>query len=226
MTLWFDFDGTLTDVRQKYVSLYRSFMETQSGQALSDSAFWELKRTGGGNQEICKASGMLEPQFGEFSHFIEKNVELEFPLGLDRLFPQARKTLHLLGEQHHLNLISHRRNRANLTQQLDRFGLKATFNVVLTTGDQGNHKRAKADAILAAGLTPPAMIIGDSELDMATGRHLKIHRCAMTSGVRCRAFLERFDPEHIADSLSELPAFVELVERETTQRMANTNPQT
>ncbi len=64
--------------------------------------------------------------------------------------------------------------------------------------------------ILNALRVPPeeALLVGDSDLDLETGRNASIATCAVTHGNTGRARLEALHPDHLIDDLAELKQIV------------------
>jgi len=44
MILYFDFDGTLVDVKDKYYDIYKAFVSEHEGVTLAKEEFWNLKK--------------------------------------------------------------------------------------------------------------------------------------------------------------------------------------
>ncbi len=53
-----------------------------------------------------------------------------------------------------------------------------------------------------------ALYVGDSCVDMQTGQNAAVETCGVTWGFRPRAELERYHPQHIADSAAALQACI------------------
>jgi phosphoglycolate phosphatase len=213
MTIWFDFDGTLIDVRAKYFALYRAFMAHYGIPPLADELFWTLKRKGVENMDIAMASGLGRDQATLFSHFIEERVELETSLRRDTLFADVSTVFAMLTRRHSCHLLSMRRSYKMLLCQLDWLGIRNWFGEVLEVQNTTNGSfTPKAQALRCYGVKTPALIIGDSGMEVKSGRQLGIITCAITRGIRDREFLANLRPDFIVESLVDMLPLIEKLE--------------
>jgi phosphoglycolate phosphatase-like HAD superfamily hydrolase len=206
MNLWFDFDGTLVDVREKYLTLYRSFCHQHGAEKpLSDDTFWQLKRDGRSNTELAAKSGLCTAVAGKFSAFVEANVELDVSLRRDRLFAQTTEVLRELSKVHSCRLISMRRDYKSLLRQVEWLDIRDCFEQVLEV-DRGASTdfTPKAEAIRRLGETGRALIIGDSEMEIRTARQLKISSCSIATGIRSRERLMALSPDYFIEALPDI----------------------
>lgn len=210
MILWFDFDGTLVDVRAKYLGLYHEFGNEYGARAmLPDDQFWALKRGGVSNAEIAVRSGLAPEVARRFALFFEAGVEQELALRRDTLFPSTLKVLHTLVSEHRCQLISMRRDYGMLRRQLDWLGMRGLFELVHEVPRDGAaDSTPKAAVIRRHGAHGPALIIGDSEMEIRTGLQVGIPCCAVPSCIRTRERLAALKPDYIVESLSDIMPIV------------------
>jgi phosphoglycolate phosphatase-like HAD superfamily hydrolase len=203
MILWFDFDGTLVDVRAKYLGLYHAFGNEHGARAmLPDDEFWALKRGGMPNAELAVRSGLAPEVARRFASFVEAGVEQERALRRDTLFPSTLKVLRTLASKHRCQLISMRRDYAMLRRQLTWLGICDLFELVHEVPREGTEDDTpKAAVIRRHGAQGPALTVGDSEMEIRTGRQLGIPCCAVPSGIRTRERLAASHPDYIVESL-------------------------
>lgn len=215
MLLFFDFDGTLIDVKRKYFAVYDEFVQLYKGRTLSINEFWSMKRMTLSNDEILRASGIHNVDPESLREYIKENVEKEIYLRLDVLFQDSERTLKTLSQKYTCYLVSMRRNRAMFLTQVQWLGIKMYFREIISPYefDFKNHltDTRKSDALKRLDISMPAMIIGDSGLDLITGRNLDIYTCAVTTGIRERSVLESYNPDYIIDSLDDIHGVIESI---------------
>lgn len=210
MILWFDFDGTLVDVREKYLMLYRIFCRRHgAGTPLPDDTFWQLKRDGRSNAEVAAQSGLPALIADKFSAFVEANVELDDSLRRDRLFAKAADVLSELSKAHSCRLISMRQDYKSLLRQVEWLGIRDCFEQILEVNrGTSTDFTPKAEAIRRLGETGPALIIGDSEMEIKTARQVNISSCSIATGIRSRERLMALSPDYFIEGLPDLVSVV------------------
>jgi phosphoglycolate phosphatase-like HAD superfamily hydrolase len=170
--------------------------------------FWELRRSGVPSSWLVANLG--DPVRDEFERRWLVEIEKPSYLGLDNLLPGSFETLKYLANVSRLVLLTMRRNREALLQQLNHLDIAIFFNSVLSPLDQMIAETTKAELILDN--LPPngraAMVVGDSEADIATAKQLNLTVVCVESGIRSRAFLEALKPNQIIHSIAELPALL------------------
>jgi phosphoglycolate phosphatase-like HAD superfamily hydrolase len=209
MTLLFDLDGTLIDVQAKYYRVYCSFVELHAGLALPIEEFWELKRAAGSDQEILRASNLGNMANSAMRDFVTENIEQEDALHLDQPFAEAQQTLAELSRKHDCYLISMRRNRELLQQQVAWLGLSHYFKTIINPDSSVAQidrltTTPKARALKSLSLSQPALIVGDSDMDIVTGKQMGSITCAVTTGLRNESVLRSYYPDFIISSIAEL----------------------
>lgn len=213
MTICFDLDGTLLDVRPKYERLYRLYLNRHDGRALPMEEFWQMKRSGISNTELCLRSGLPEATAAGFGAFVRDEVESAESLNLDQVFHGVPKALTELADRFELCLVSCRRDRAAFEDQLERRGLRDYFRNVGVASSDRESLRSKA-CILGEWIGDSrSLVVGDSEADLDAGRRIGAATCALTSGVRTREFLVRLNPDFVARGIEELPDLADRLNR-------------
>jgi phosphoglycolate phosphatase len=217
MMLFFDFDGTIIDISQKYFCVYSDFVRMHGGTALTQRLYWELKRSETSDKEILDASHLPDLDPDLLRRHIRNNIELEQFLQNDQLFDDAAAILDRLSSSYKCYLISMRRNRPMLQKQLRWLNIERFFTAVLTpiiSVEEGGEAMlsSKAAALERLGITSPSLIVGDSGLDIMTGKKLRIATCAVTTGIRNESILKKYEPDFIAGNLLDLDAIVRRLE--------------
>jgi phosphoglycolate phosphatase len=208
MTLLFDLDGTLIDVRAKYYRVYCLFLDAYRVDPLQVGIFWEMKRAGETYQKILQASRLGFIDNSVLHDFVRENIEKEDVLLLDQLFDGAEEILAALSKEHDCYLISMRRDQEMFRRQVGWLGITKYFKQVINASPLGRPEQsdltAKSRALKALGLSPRLLIVGDSGMDIMTGKQLGATTCAVTTGLRNENVLRRYDPDFIVGSIAEL----------------------
>jgi phosphoglycolate phosphatase len=218
MMIFFDLDGTLIDVSQKYYAVYVAFVRNSNGVPLPLDAYWEIKRGNASPEDILAASRINDQAPRALDEFVKANIEREEYLRLDRLFSFTDFVLHKLSFEHICILISKRRNKILFEKQTEWLNIKKYFKSVIAAGNMSENGAVtsgteKSDAMKALEITLPACIIGDSGMDILTGKSLGITTCAVTTGIRNREILQSCDPDFIIDKLADILDVVEKLRR-------------
>jgi len=202
----FDWDGTLVDNSLRQYRCFCDVLEQRGLQpTLSFVEFWEQRR-GGRRIRDCFPSTLPPAAIRESEAAWISNVESPRLLSLDRLYPGAQECLRLICQTCSVFLCSLRQDPAALRVQLRHLNVADFFIDVFVGSPLG--RRSKSDLIqpvLRSASVRPA-IVGDSEIEVLTGREAGIHTVAVTYGNRSREFLTPFQPDIIVDRIEEVPA--------------------
>ncbi|MFC1804507.1 HAD family hydrolase [Candidatus Omnitrophota bacterium] len=205
LTIYLDLDGPLIDFSERSYRAYRDSLEPkQDERPLKRAAYWRRKRSRYALEEIYKASGG-RGYFGRFKRGYLRRIEAPVYLKFDRLNKNA---LEFLKRQRgsKVVLVTLRRNRRNLIQELNRFKIKDYFDAILSRPNRKEAYKEKIRLISAGGFFNKrnSVIIGDTEADILAGRYLRIKAIAVLSGIRSLALLKRLKPLRIVRDLGAL----------------------
>ncbi|HEY8489717.1 MAG TPA: HAD hydrolase-like protein [Dehalococcoidia bacterium] len=207
-TIYLDLDGTLLDVRGRYWALHSHLVGRLGARSPLQRAYWGRKRRGLGLEAVLLDAGPAARR--EYRRRWLAEVETAAFLQHDRLLPGARDALARLGVRARLVLVTLRRNRRTLVAQLDHLGISGFFAQVATPQTPTEHESKAALIRRVDGLPGPgALVVGDTEADVAAARELGLRSVAVLSGLRDRAFLEARRPDYIIQSITELPRLLE-----------------
>jgi phosphoglycolate phosphatase len=210
LTVFFDLDGTLVDVRERHYRTYRSALAPLGGRPLDAAAYWRLKRRGAGQAEVLTASRVAPDRREAFLHRFLAEIEAPERLALDRLVPGAKATLGALrAGGHRLVLVSLRRSPAAFAEQVARLGIADLFDRVDADRPAEDGRRAKRVLVQRAGLPGPAAVVGDTEADVGAALDLGLVPVAVTTGLRNRGFLVAAGAAAVVDRIGEVPAALE-----------------
>jgi phosphoglycolate phosphatase len=128
-------------------------------------------------------------------------------------FPKTKETLRTLSTHIPLALITLRYVvREQIIDELEHFGLRRFFRVVVTALDVEKPKPSPDALIVAARkLNVPASecaIVGDSIVDIQAGRAAGARTVAVLSGLFRRTELEAQRPDLVLRTVADLPAYL------------------
>lgn len=135
------------------------------------------------------------------------NIESLEYLRYDKLIDGILDILLELKKNHRLVLVTLRKNKENLYIELDILGLVEIFDIILTPNLGYREKTFKRDLIKGDSLfdVNNSVIVGDTEVDIKTGKCLGIKTVAVLSGLRTKEILLKENPDYIIDDINDLP---------------------
>ena len=204
--LYFDLDGTLLDIREKYHRLHRRIATDLGREPLPRSIFWTRKRRGATLEALLP--DWEETVRQEYARRWLGEIELPVYTRFDRLVPGARHSLVRLAREFELVLVTLRRDGRELRRQLRDLGLDQLFNRLLVSGDHGGAELTKAHLLSLTDLSEKrrSIVVGDTEEDVLAARAMRAPVIAVLTGLRDRAFLAALSPDLIIESVAQLPA--------------------
>jgi phosphoglycolate phosphatase len=197
--LLFDLDGTLVDSTKR---LYHLFQHLVPHSSFSYDDYWELKRNMQTHSIILDKHFQYEEKLvRDFEEKWMEEIEKENWLSFDEPFPGVTPFLQMLAGDYDLYLITARQLTAAAKKQVDSFGWNSLFKEVMVT----NQAKEKAEIVLSF-IVPSAQdwMIGDTGIDIQTGKQLGMKTAAVCSGFRSRAVLEKYQPDVIAEKVTDL----------------------
>jgi phosphoglycolate phosphatase len=165
---------------------------TEGGyKPLSQIEYWNAKRAYVSEDDIIQKTcpdSFVEPYVKKRLAIIE---DFKY-LVLDKIWEGIPTLLKKLSQAHTLYMVTTRNRRDMLMKELEYFNLVSYFNAVFSKDNNEGNWRVKYQLIKNTICRPTdAVIIGDTEDDINTGKALGITTCAVTCGIR--------DEEHVAE---------------------------
>ena len=130
-------------------------------------------------------------------------------------FPGAISTLKLLQTQGYILAIATGKGRKGLDYILDKTRLGDLFHCTRCADETASKPDPKMvhEILQQLDVEPGhAIMIGDSEYDMAMAQNAGIASIAVTYGVHEEARLKRFQPIHALDDIVELPQYLQALQ--------------
>ncbi|WP_404339874.1 HAD-IA family hydrolase [Pseudoalteromonas mariniglutinosa] len=209
----FDWDGTIMDSVPKIVNCLRG---TAAMHNVPVPSSWQVKNVIG--MSLAKAVAVLFPEHTELHPVLMSGYKQQYR-ELDNtetpLFTGVENTLKQLKANGILLAIATGKGRDGLERLMTSSQLKRYFNVT-RCADDANSKPAPdmLEQILAYCHIKPeeAVMIGDSQLDMAMAEAAGVARIGVSFGAHSAAQLNTFAPLAVVDSYAELNAVLGLTE--------------
>jgi phosphoglycolate phosphatase-like HAD superfamily hydrolase len=210
-----DLDGPILDVSARHHRVYADIVRTLGCRPLSRSAYWHLKRACTPLREILARSrcGTHAPWYAE--RWVSL-IELPRYLTKDRLVKKAHIVLKELSSKDMLHLVTSRRNRRALLEELALFGIDGYFASITCAENPAVDWRAKRNLITGARLLregEPALIVGDTEGDIRAGKSLGIVTCAVLNGIRNAKRIAEMKPDYTIRNIGGLPRLIQKIVR-------------
>jgi len=205
-TIFFDLDDTLIDTSERHYKVYTDILDFYGiHNTLSKEEFWEQKRNGKKTAKILPKNSskkFIQKFINEWLIRIEEKRYLEY----DILLPESMNILSILGDKADLILVTLRNNKENLLWELNNFGLADYFKEILIDSPLKvkNKTLLIKDYIEKNSINGSFIFVGDSEVDISSGKELGMLTIAVTYGIRSKEFLEKLEPDFCLDNLSEL----------------------
>ncbi|MCH8051592.1 MAG: HAD family hydrolase [Chloroflexi bacterium] len=205
----FDLDGTLIDVSARHYFLYRSVISGQGVEALPEGDFWRHRRAGESTIDLLAAT--LGVDVERFTAAWMEGIERPDWLARDEPYEGVVEILETLGREYELVLITLRRDRGALMDQLDALHMRSYFTEVICHGPRLVSGKHLLQGV--AELTPGGYAVGDTEADIELASETGRRAICLSYGVRSGRYLASRGAETVIGSLRELPEVINAAER-------------
>ena len=202
--LFFDLDGPILDVSEKYYRVYADLVKEYGSQPIPKEDYWDYKRRRIPDDTILGLSG-IQGWVEEYRQLRKSRIETLEYLACDRIWPGVLLMLQELASHTSLILVTLRNSSETLKWELQNLGLLGVFSQVLSaSGDNAGVERAQVKVQLvqkAFGLKSfSGWFIGDTETDIHTGQLLGLQTAAVTFGIRTKEQLASVQPNVVLES--------------------------
>lgn len=204
--IFFDLDGTLIDTSERHHRVYKDILEFYGiPNTLSKEKFWGEKRKGKKTVELLPETSSKEFVQTFMDEWL-KRIENRKYLKYDYLLPGVLDVLSILKNKSDLILVTLRNNKENLFWELNNLGLIKYFKEILVDSPMKpkNKTLLIKNYIERHSRDDNFIIVGDTEVDISSGKELGILIIAVSWGIRSEDFLKKLTPNFCLDNLSEL----------------------
>ena len=133
------------------------------------------------------------------------NIELISQLKKEGLLTGIRPLLKKLSKEYPLYLISLRQKKRNLHGQLGYLNIRSFFQQILTSAPGSDGVKTKSELLKnIKSLSSEDLIIGDTEIDVLSGKSAGIRTCAIYSGIRSKKFLAELKPDYLLSHATQI----------------------
>jgi len=207
MNIYFDLDGTLIDVSERFYRIYCDLLDKFNCDIkLNKETYWQLKKERCTEEEIVHRTciGISSKEYSDLrQNVIESSRYLEY----DRPFSYTLDTIKTLKKDNRLVIVSLRDSLKKTEMEIDKFGFKPFFdNVLVHNEDMNNKWKIKAELIKSdRGFnTGDSIVVGDTETDFLAAKEVGVDCFLVSSGIRARDYLASLNPGFVIENISEL----------------------
>ncbi|MEM2141523.1 HAD hydrolase-like protein [Nitrososphaera sp.] len=200
MNIFFDLDGTILNVSERYYFVHSLCVDSTGKSPLARKRYLELRREGWDEKRIVNQEGCDPDAHMECWN---RAIESQEALQRDFLVEGILHCLEKLSTDHTLFLVTLRRKPENLEGQLEKYDLKKYFSKITTGSPTGDPSEFKVGLIKSSGVACD-IIVGDTEVDVHAAKILNARSLTITYGLRGKKFLEEIGAQFFASSPSEI----------------------
>jgi len=207
----FDLDGTIVDSREAYFEAAKIAFKTMGKGIVNAGTVMEIPKRLEQNLSIEDLLDGISVQ-----KFLKVYLKAYYQLTYEKAKPisSISHTLQRLSERVKLALITMRYiPKEKVVEELEKLRLREYFKFIITALDTSAPKPSPKPLIeCAKNLGVQACecaIVGDSIIDIRTGKAAGAKTIAVLSGIFSRKELEREKPDLILENVNQLPDFVE-----------------
>ncbi len=205
MHFFFDLDGPLLNVSEKFYKTYSDILYSESFVVLDKFLYWELKRNKTQEREIHSITHAFVPDFSSRRKSI---IETDDYQKLDTLQPFTKDVLALAKSKGAVYLVTLRHSREHVLKQLSNNGILSFFDEILTSGEETSPtwkvKYGLLDNHFGGNIPSKSLFIGDTETDILAGKSIGSRTIAVLNGMRNYEKIKQCNPDHIVPSISDL----------------------
>ncbi|RKY33489.1 MAG: hypothetical protein DRP68_02230 [Candidatus Omnitrophota bacterium] len=203
MKIFFDLDGPILDVSQRYYQVFLAICKRNV--VLGKEEFWECKRERISWSEILKKAKVSIPK-ERFMKYWMCYIEMRRYLILDKIQPYVKQVLRFFGKRHILYLVSIRQSKRNLLWQLRKFKIEKYFRKVVHCKHTFNMPWKEKARLVMEFLRPKedGLMIGDTEVDIRAAKIAGIKSIGITNGIRTERILKREKADFLISNLNEV----------------------
>jgi phosphoglycolate phosphatase-like HAD superfamily hydrolase len=200
MKLFFDLDGTLIDISEKYYRVYNDILTEAGFSTIGKKEYWDAKRHKVPENQIL-AMTKANDFYKEYNKKRLLSIESAYYLSYDSLTEEVIEVLKDFSTKYQLVLVTLRRSASQLDTQLVNLKLMDYFVDVLSSGEdlipRWMIKYNLIKEYLGDEYNSDHILIGDTETDIKAGNKLGFKTIAILNGIRTKELLIMSNPDFI-----------------------------
>lgn len=203
--IFFDYDGTIADTIPGIVSAVNAMLQKlglsqrESGEIISfigNGQKYLIEASVGSKKEIT-----YDDAYAVFDEYYKNHLDDQL-----KLYPGVKEGLEYFKDT--VKIIISNKNTVYIEAGLEMLGIDAYFKDVLG-GDLTEQRKPSPDSLYKLlkkyNVSPQnAVIVGDMDIDIKTGKNAGIITCGVTYGLGSQESLQRAGADYIVDSIIEL----------------------
>ena len=190
-----DFDGTIVCPKQRDYVAYKQLVENFCGTVLEIEEYWALRRSKTNLHEILAASSIESSKHEDWIRrrfALSEDIDL---IALDTLLDGVSDFLSNISKTHRLHLLSARRHKERMIEEMKRLGVFEFFSSVNVAKDKGEFLKTRTY------VSP--IVIGDTEVDILGGKANGFFTVGVLTGIRDFAQLNTLGCDVILQSITD-----------------------
>lgn len=215
MIFFFDLDGPILDVSEKYYQAYTHSLRGLSSTVLSKNDYWTLKRLRVSDYDILSKTSS-EHLLNEYQTKRNQLIETKEMLRYDYVWPELQKIYEALFNEVPTVLITLRTKSEMVKWQLKKLNIDSWFFSILSHPSTGiSHERwkIKVDAINETNIlknidVEDCVFVGDTETDIMAGKQLGMKTIGVSFGIRDEKLLLQLKPDLTFNSPFDLSNYL------------------
>jgi len=196
MTCLIDLDGTILNFWDRYYSIFDNFLYN----ILSKPEYILMRREGISEEMILNLMGIMDTE--KYLEWRMERIESEHYLSFDILF-----NIEKLKQFDRRILITYRKNRKNLENQLKKLKIHDFFDEIITP-ENITHPAVPVNIfkfeMIRKYRENHSIVIGDTETDIISAKRNKIFSIGVLSGMTNRVCMQNINPDKIINNINEL----------------------
>lgn len=205
-TVILDLDGPILDGHLRHYACYQQICDKYGWPTMCLAEYWQAKRERRDVWTHAPVTATSSPSEVVRQEWRDR-IELPDLLALDAVQPGAPERLaQWRYASLRLVLVTSRRFRDRLLDQLIRLGLDAFWDCIVTSDPAGGgtEKARRVKHAIPHASPERCAWIGDTEADIEAGRAFGCRVWAVTSGLRTRSYLLSLAPDFLSANLAEV----------------------
>ena len=197
--IYIDFDGTLVDVSDRWYQLHLDLSKIYNFKPINKEQYLLLKRSGESESTIILKTNIPKNSINDYLEERTKRIELKKYLKQDTLKYGSLDLLKKMSEKFNIVLVTKRKDKKACLDEIKRLEIEEYFFKILISGSFSKEQiiidEYREDEYKGFWM------VGDTNDDCDVARKLEMKSILVCDGVRDKIFLEKCNPDFLADKL-------------------------